>query len=101
MTIKIIEAPDNGRSWWHIDTHVKAVQKREIIYDDGSRNHKNYFAKVEILSMMDAPDDYYERRAFFAGLLGLTEYDVFTHLYGGYIRLSSEDFEALDLPTNY
>lgn len=100
MTIKIIEAPSRSECWWHVDSNVRAVTEHTITYHDGSENHKNYFAKVEILSIMDAPEDWEERKEFYRNLLNLPD-DYLISPFEGYLsRMTDAKFEAIDLPNH-
>lgn len=93
MTIKIIERPERGYAWEHIDTHVTAVSEWEITYNDGSTNHKNFFAKVEVLSQMDEPDEWAEVADFYKSL-GIESG------HSKYRRMTDQEFEALSLPNH-
>lgn len=101
MTIRIIEAPDRGESWIHYDSSVRTVREREIIYHDGSVGHKNYHAKIEILSVMDAPKDYDEGKAFYMSLQGLSDSDYLVNPFSQYRKMTENAFDALDLPLNF
>lgn len=102
MTIKIIEAPSSSECWWHVCTNVRTVNAREIVLHSGETIHKNYFAKVEILSVMDAPEDWEELKAFYNDLHGYTEADWLKSPFEGYLsRMSNAKFDALDLPTHF
>ena len=96
MTIKIIERPDHGHGWWHLDTGVKTVTEREVVYHDGSTAHKNYFAKIEILSLMDEPEDYVEADEFFHTITGVR--GEFVNPHEGFPRMSDAEFESLEHP---
>lgn len=101
MTIRIIETPSRGESWVHVSTNVKTVTERAIVYHNGETSHKNYHAKVEILSVVDAPEAWEERKAFIRKLQGLTEADWLVNEFSRYIKMKAAEFEALDLPKNF
>lgn len=101
MTIKIIERPSRTESWWHVCSNVRTVTERAIILHSGETLHKNYFAKVEILSVFDAPEDYEESKKFYNDLHGYTEADWLKSPFSGYIKMRESDFSALDLPTHF
>ena len=98
MTIRVIEAPSRGESWVHFATGVNTVTERAIVYHNGETSHKNYHAKVEILSVMDAPEEWEACKAFYRELQGLTEADWLVNTFSRYIKMKDSDFEALELP---
>ncbi len=102
MTIRIIEAPDRSESWWHVCSNVRTVNEREIVLHSGETIHKNYFSKVEILSIMDAPEDWDERKAFYNDLHGYTEADWLKSPFEGYYScMTQAKFDALDFPFHF
>lgn len=102
MTIRVIESPDRSESWWHVCSNVRTVTERHIVLHSGEAIHKNYFAKVEILSLMDAPENWEECKAFYNNLHGYTEADWLKSPFEGYYsRMTQAKFEALDLPTHF
>ena len=101
MTIIVIEAPSRGESWVHVSTNVKTVTERAIVYHNGETTHKNFHAKVEILSVMDAPEDWEARKAFYRELQGLTEADWLVNEFSHYIKMKDAEFEALELPRHF
>lgn len=101
MTIKIIDAPNGGSCRWYVDSNVKAVTKFDIIYHDGTSNRKRLCSKVDILSIMDAPEDYEESKTFYRNLLNIPESDYLKSCFDGYLpRMTDAKFEAIDLPTH-
>lgn len=94
MTIKIIERPDRGESWNHIVSNVRSVSCNEITFHDGSKMHKNYFAKVEVLTLADEPEygteEYkaFEETCYRKNFLGI-------YCNSWYEKMREEQFEAL------
>ena len=100
MTIKIIDFPQQSESRVQILTGVKACTQFSAIFHDGHKWEKRLSSKVELLSVLDAPE------------YGTPEYEAFKREYGrdphgfGIYQLSwdepmkTSEFEALDLLTH-
>ena len=103
MTIRVINAPNASESYYYIVSNVKEVTKFNIIFHDGSRTPKKICAKVEIVSLMDAPKDYDDAEQFFLSI-GCSKYNKILERevadLGGYKKMSLNQFYELELP-NY
>ena len=100
MTIKIIDFPRQSEAHVQILTNVKACTRFRVIFHDGHTCDKRLCSKVELLSVLDAPE------------YGTPEYEVFKSEYGrdthgfGIYQMSWDEpmkvseFEALDLLTH-
>ena len=101
MTIRIINAPTASQSFYYTATNVKEVTKFNIVFHDGSTTPKRICSKVEIISLMDAPDDYDESEQFFIDL-GCSKYDKIRECVvsdrSGYKKMRLSQFNELDLP---
>lgn len=101
MTIKVINPPRGSESYYYIASNVKEVTQFNIIFQDGARTPKKICSKVEIVSIMDAPKDCDESDQFLIGL-GCSKYDKIRERvvadYGGYKKMTMDQFDALDLP---
>ena len=101
MTIRLIHAPRSSSSYWHIESNVKEVTQTRIVYHGGGYFEKRLCTKVELLSVMDAPEDESERFSFFSEL-GCTKYNNIreceVECTSGYYKMTNAQFSALDLP---
>lgn len=101
MTIRLISSPRSSASYWRIASDVKEVTQFRITYHDGSYSEKRACTKVELLSVMDAPEGDADRFAFYSEL-GCTKYDKIRECEvvstEGWYKMTSDQFSALDLP---
>jgi len=100
MTIKIIDFPRMSESHVQILTNVKSCSQFSVTFHDGHKYSKLLCSKVELLSVLDAPE------------YGTPEYEEWTREFGydphgfGIYQLSwykpmkTREFEALDLLTS-
>lgn len=101
MTIRLINAPKSSASYWCILSNVKEVTQFNVYFHDGSSTPKRVCTKVEIVSLMDAPEDYDEAERFYISI-GFAEYNEIRERVcaktSGYIKMTNDQFGALDLP---
>lgn len=102
MTIRLINVPSASESFFRVLSNVKEVTKFNVIFHDGSSTPKRLCSKVEIVSLMDAPEDYYEAEEFYINN-GCSKYceirERVISYTSGYKKMNSAQFNELDLPT--
>ena len=102
MTIRIINPPRGSESFYYTHSNVKSVDQFNVYFHDGSSEPKKICAKVEIISLLDRPDDV-DTTDFYMGI-GCIKYDEIRECevadLGGYKKMSMAQFEALDLLTH-
>lgn len=100
MTIRLITSSRSSSCRWYILSDVKEVTQFRVTFHDGSFLEKRVCTKVELLSVMDAPNEDPERVAFFANL-GCTKFDKILEREvvstEGWYKMTSEQFSGLDL----
>lgn len=90
MTIRIYNPVKANSSYAPVFSNVKQVTQFKIILHDGTEMDKKLSAKVEILSIADVPDDYYEAKEFWNGLgVDLARLNI---------KMRTHEFDSLDLP---
>ncbi len=101
MTIRVINPPRGSESYYYIMSNVKEVTQFNIVFHDGSRTPKKICSKVEIVSLMDIPRDCDGGDQFLMSI-GCSKYNKIRECevadYGGYKKMTMDQFDALDLP---
>ena len=93
MTIKVINPSEAGESEVMYLTGVKSCSDMAIKFYNGFEMRKRLCAKVDLLSLQDAPDDAtFEERFEFMKQLGVDDSRY-------YIRMTKAEFDEIDLLT--